>query len=155
MSGKIIAGGIVALALIAGIAIYYLQVYYYYGEVDASGVEISLTLIDGSPEPILAENIEAIDANSSPIRYRACFTTPMSHAMLTETYEPYEAAEPLVAPHWFECFDAMEVGKALEAGTALAFLGEKNIAHGVDRVVAVLEDGRGFVWHQVNEEIKK
>ncbi len=155
MSGKIIGGGIVALALVAGIAIYYLQVYYYYEEVDASVEEVALTLLGGAPEPILAENVEAIDATSSPIRYRACFTTPQSLAMLTETYEMYEGAEPLVAPHWFKCFDAMEVGKALEDGRALAFLGQKNIAHGVDRVVAIHEDGRGFVWHQVNEEIKK
>ncbi len=27
--------------------------------------------------------------------------------------------------------------------------------HGVDRVFAVMADGRGFAWHQVNEEIKK
>ncbi|MDV7145149.1 DUF6446 family protein [Tropicimonas sp. TH_r6] len=155
MSGKIIGGGIVALALVAGIAIYYLQVYYYYEEVDASAETVMMTLLDGGPEPILAENVEAIDASSSPIRYRACFTTTSSLAMLTETYEMYEEAEPLVAPHWFECFDAMEVGKALEDGRALAFLGQKNIAHGVDRVVAIHEDGRGFVWHQVNEEIKK
>ena len=155
MSGKIIAGGIVVLAFIAGIAIYYLQVYHYYEEVDGSAEQVVLTRLDGGAEPIPAENVEAIDATSSPIRYRACFTTPLSQAMLSETFEPYDDAEPLVAPHWFDCFDAMEVGKALETGTALAFLGQKNIAHGVDRVIAVLEDGRGFVWHQVNEEIKK
>ena len=79
----------------------------------------------------------------------------MSLAMMTETYEPYEAAEPLVAPSWFECFNAMAIGEALESGEALAFLGAKNIEHGVDRVVAVFGDGRGYVWHQVNEEIKK
>ncbi|WP_068110171.1 DUF6446 family protein [Tropicimonas marinistellae] len=155
MSGKIIAGGIVAIAFAVGVAIYYLQVYYYYDDVSAETEDIALTLIGGSPEPILAENIEAINATSSPIRYRACFTTTLSHAMLTETYEIYDGAEPLVAPHWFKCFDAVEVGTALEEGRALAFLGQKDLAHGVDRVVAIHEDGRGFVWHQVNEEIKK
>ncbi|SDI72068.1 DUF6446 family protein [Aliiruegeria lutimaris] len=155
MSGKIFAGGIVVLALIAGIAMYYLQVYYYYEEVDVSAEQVTLTLLEGSADPIVADNLQAIDATSSPIRYRACFTTSHSLAMLSETYEMYEGAEPLIAPYWFECFDAMEVGKALEKGRALAFLGQKNIAHGVDRVVAVMEDGRGFVWHQVNEEIKK
>ena len=153
MSGKIIGGGIVAIALIFGALVYYLQEYYYYEEVSASAAEISLTLIGGAPEPILAENIQAIDANSSPIRYRACFTTPMSLAMLSETYESYDEAVPLIAPRWFDCFDAQEVGEALERGEALAFLGQKDIAHGVDRVVAIFEDGRGYVWHQVNEEI--
>lgn len=155
MSGKIAGSVIVALALIVGAAVYYLQVYYYYDDVAAAPDEVALTLLGGAPEPILAENVEVIDATSSPIRYRACFTTPMSQAMLTETYELYEDAEPLVAPHWFDCFDATEIGEALEAGEALAFLGTKDIAHGVDRVVAVFEDGRGYVWHQVNEELKK
>lgn len=155
MSGKIIAGGIVAFALIAGIAIYYLQVYYYYEEVDLSSEQVVLTLPDGTAVPIPADDLQAIDAISSPIRFRACFNTPQSLAMLAETYETYEAAEPLVAPHWFDCFDATEIGRALEEGRAVAFLGQRNIAHGVDRVVAIHEDGRGFVWHQVNEEIKK
>lgn len=155
MSGKIIAGGIVVLAFVAGIAMYYLQVYYFYEEVDGAAEEISLTLLDGSSEPILAENVRAIDATSSPIRYRACFTTPMSLAMLSETYEVYEAAEPLTGPGWFECYDATEIGTALERGDAVAFLGTREIHHGVDRVVAIFGDGRGYVWHQVNEALRK
>ena len=40
---------------------------------------------------------------------------------------------------------------ALRAGTALPFLGQKNVAFGVDRVVAITEDGRGYVWHELND----
>lgn len=152
MSGKILAGLIVVISLIAGFSMYYLQVYAYYDEVAASGVDdVQMTLlVTGQPEGILYEDFEAITSDSSPIRYRACFKTSMSHAMLTETYQSYEQAEPLVAPKWFDCFDAKEVGKALEQGRALAFLGTENIEYGIDRVVAVMEDGRGFVWHQIN-----
>ncbi len=155
MSGKIVGGAILGIALIAGMAMYYLQVYHFYDKVSTTPDEITLTLLGGAPESILADNIQAIDATSSPIRYRACFTTPMSLAMLTETYELYESAEPLTAPGWFDCFDATEIGAALESGQALAFLGTRNLARGVDRVVAVFEDGRGYVWHQTNEELKK
>lgn len=155
MNGKLVAGGIVALSLITGVAVYYLQEYYYYDRLDPAAAEIDLTLLDGQVEPIPAASVEAIDATSSPIRYRACFTTPLSHAMLTETYQMYDAAEPLVAPHWFDCFDAAEVGKALEQGRALAFLGVKDIHPGVDRVVAILEDGRGFAWNQLNAEMQQ
>ena len=155
MSGKIIGGGIVALALIFGALTYYFQEYYYYQAVDGAAEEVVLTLLDGREEAILADGIDAIDANSSPIRYRACFRTPLSLAMLTETYEIYDAAEPLVGPRWFGCYDAVEVGEALERGDALAFLGTHNIHPGVDRVVAVFGDGRGYVWHQVNAEIRK
>lgn len=153
MIGKLVAGFIMVTGLAAGIAMYYLQVYAYYEPVVATGTDdvMLTTIVSEAPEPILYEDFEAIDATSSPIRYRACFTTTMSHPLLTETYVSYDQAEPLVAPDWFDCFDAVEIGKALENGEALAFLGTENIEYGIDRVVAILPDGRGFAWHQINK----
>ncbi len=150
MTGKWIVGGIVAIAAVAGAAMYYLQVYYYYDPVPAASQEIRLTPLSGLPEAIPAEGIEAIDASSSPIRFRACFAVPVSLAMLSETYRVYDTAEPLTAPGWFSCFDAAAIGAALEEGTAIAFLGEENIVYGIDRVVAVTQDGRGYAWQQIN-----
>ena len=150
--GKVLAGVIVITALLAGAAMYYLQVYYYYEPVKSTGTDdVQLTsLVSGLPEPVLYDDFQAIDASSSPIRYRACFTTSMSHPMLTETYELYEGAVPLTAPAWFDCFDAKTLGADLEAGRALAFLGQKDIEYGIDRVVAITDDGRGYVWQQIN-----
>ncbi|MDF1669994.1 MAG: DUF6446 family protein [Roseovarius sp.] len=150
--GKFLAGMILMSALAAGLAMYYLQVYHFYEEVSANGTDdVQLvSLVSGQPEPVLYDGFEAIDATSSPIRYRACFTTTMSHAMLSETYEIYDTAEPLVAPKWFDCFDAGAIGLALEEGRALAFLGTKDIQYGVDRIVAITEDGKGYVWNQIN-----
>ena len=140
-------------ALIFAAVVYYYQVYGYYETVEPNGQDdVVLTLLASEqPEAIRYEDFRAIDATSSPIRYRACFTTTMSHPLLSETYVAYDNAEPLVAPGWFDCFDAVEIGTALEQGEALAFLGTRNIAYGIDRVVAVMSDGRGFVWHQINE----
>ncbi|KPP93783.1 MAG: hypothetical protein HLUCCA08_06280 [Rhodobacteraceae bacterium HLUCCA08] len=139
-------------ALAAGIGLYYTQVYAFYDEVDGQefGNVQLVSLHSGAPEPILFENFKAIDSNSSPIRFRACFDTPLSQAMLTETYEIYDTAVPLNGPRWFDCYDARAVGEALEQGAAIAFLGEANIIYGVDRVVAVMPDGRGYIWHQLN-----
>lgn len=150
--GKFLAGLIVISALAAGAAVYYLQVYHYYDEVAANGTEdvVMTSVATGVAEPILYEGFQAIDSDSSPIRYRACFTTGLSQAMLTETYEIYESAEPNIAPPWFDCFDADEIGKSIEDGDAVAFLGTENIHYGIDRVVAVLPDGRGYVWQQIN-----
>ncbi|NHQ74273.1 histidine kinase [Roseovarius gahaiensis] len=150
--GKFLAGLILVTALVAGAALYYLQVYAFYDEVSGNGTDdVQMTsLVSGQPEPVLYDEFRAIDSDSSPIRYRACFTTSMSHAMLTETYEMYDRAEPLVAPSWFDCFDADALGAALQDGTALAFLGQKDIEYGIDRIVAITEDGRGYVWHQIN-----
>ena len=152
MIGRILAGVIVITALVAGVAMYYLQVYYFYEEVSATGTnDVQLTsLVTGEVEAIPYQAFEAIDANSSPIRYRACFTTSLGLSALTETYAPYAQAAPRLAPGWFECFDAKAIGAALEDGSARAFLGQRDVIYGIDRVVAVFEDGRGYVWHEIN-----
>lgn len=151
--GQFLAGFTVLAALLAGGAMYYLQVYAFYEEVAATGdSDVQLvSLVSGEPEAILFEDFQAIDAYSSPIRYRACFSTSMSHSLLSETYVAVDNAEPRNAPAWFECFDAEAIGEELEAGTALTFLSQKNFAYGVDRVVAITEDGRGYVWHELND----
>ncbi len=157
MNGKIIAGFIVITAAVAGIAMYYLQVYAFYTPARFTpGAEVSLTAIEsGQPEPILAEGVTGIDADSSPLRFRACFTTPLTQAMLSETYVAYTGATPLIAPGWFDCFDANAIGDALERGEALAFLGQTNIHADVDRVIAVFPDGRAYAWNQLNPSAEK
>ena len=50
----------------------------------------------------------------------------------------------------FDCFDAEAIGAALESGEAIAFLSAADVIWGVDRVIAVLPDGRAFAWHQIN-----
>jgi hypothetical protein len=152
MTGRFVIGAIMVIALAAGAAMYYLQVYAFYDPVEpaSAGAEMRLTTIAGVVEPILSDGFEGIDSQSSPIRFRACFTTPQSVAMLTETYKTYAAPVPLTAPAWFDCFDAKAIGAALEQGEAIAFLGEENITYGIDRVVAVFGDGRAYAWHQIN-----
>ena len=108
-------------------------------------------LASGVAEPILIEDFEGIDSDSSPLRFRACFTTPHSIAMLSETFESYDAAVPNTGPKWFDCYDAHQIGADLADGSAVAFLGEANVIYGFDRVIAVYDDGRAFVWHQIND----
>ena len=151
MNGKIIGIAIMVIALIAGASLYYLQVYHYYAKIEVPDAVELVSVVTGEPEEIIADRISAINATSSPIRYRACFDTPMSHSLLTETYELADGAIPLTAPSWFDCFNAVEIGEALEEGSALAFLGSKNIEYGVDRIVVIFDDGRGYVWQQLND----
>jgi hypothetical protein len=149
MTGKFIGIAIMISAAIAGAGLYYLQVYGFYDNVAAGDVQL-VSVVSGEPEPILFENFQAIDADSSPIRYRACFTTTMSLSLLTETYVGLENVAPRNAPHWFDCFDAEAIAGELASGAALPFLSQKNIHFGVDRIVAITEDGRGYVWHELN-----
>jgi hypothetical protein len=155
-AGRVVAGGLVMLGLVAGVAVWWLQEYAFYEEVAFQpGAEILLTPIASEvPEAIIAEGVTGIDADSSPLRFRACFTTPLSQAMLTETYRVYADPTPLNAPSWFDCFDAAAIGAALQSGEALAFLSQAEIRPGVDRVVAVFADGRAFAWHQLNGSLE-
>lgn len=149
--GKFLGLVIVISALLAGGALYYLQVYHFYEPVAAQGEgDVMLTVSGGEPEPIEHSAFEAIDAISSPIRYRACFVTPVTLDALEARYAVYPRAEPRNAPRWFDCFDADSIAAALKSGTARAYLGEGHLEYGIDRVVAITEDGQGFVWHQIN-----
>jgi hypothetical protein len=152
MKGKHVGIAILAAAAVAGGAIFYLQEYYYYTRLGPDAVEIRLTNdATGAAEPLVIEAVSAIDAESSPIRFRACFTTAASQETLSATYRHLEGAKPLNGPRWFDCFDAGEIDRTLHDGSAIAYMGEENITYGIDRIVAIMEDGRGFAWQQVNE----
>jgi hypothetical protein len=150
MTGKIVSIAILLCALVAGVALYYLQVYGFYESVEEGEVALVRQATE-TPEPIAAENFRGIDAKSSPIRYRACFDTALTPEAAAETYVRLDDAVPRNAPGWFDCFDATQIAAALESGEAVAFLGGKNVAYGVDRIVAIFEDGRGFAWHELND----
>lgn len=152
VTGKTLALILVVCAAIAGAGMYYLQVYGFYYPVDDTPEQgMTLTLRDSdTPTTIDHENFEAIDADSSPIRYRACFTTTADPAELAQTHVTLTDMVPRNAPGWFDCFDAAAISHEIKAGTATVFLGTKNIAYGVDRVIAITDDGRGYVWHDLN-----
>lgn len=153
MMGKLIAVIIVITTVIAGGALYYLQVYAYYDTVPATGAQDVQMIAQASnaPEPVPHSDFRAIDSDSSPIRYRACFTTSLTLDAARATHVVAPGISPRNAPNWFDCFDAAALGAELDAGTAVTFMGAKNVFYGVDRIVALTDDGRGFVWHELND----
>jgi hypothetical protein len=151
MIAKIWITFIMLSALIAGVALYYFQVYAYYVEISPQDANVQMvSLTSGEAEPIAFDNFQAIDSDSSPLRYRACYEMPASLAMLTETYQIAEDAEPRVAPGWFDCFDAAQIGADLQAGIAVGFVGQRDVKYGIDRIVAVYPEGRAYAWHKIN-----
>ncbi len=150
--GKFLSIILIASGLAAGVAMYYLQVYGYYDEVTANpGQDVVLLPLDqDTPRPIAYDNFQAIDAGSSPIRYRACFTTSVTRQELAQVFQLSDQHEPRNAPKWFDCFDAEALGGALKEDRATAFVAVKNIFYGVDRIVAVTDQGLGYAWHELN-----
>ena len=155
MNGKIAGGTIVIAALIAGFGVWYANEEANFAPVDVTSALAEMRLVSvvtGQSEPIISDAFQGISGDSSPLRFRSCFTTPLSLALLTETYQVYESPTPLIAPARFTCFDAKRIGADLETGAAVAFLSEAEIFTGVDRVIAVYPDGRAFAWNQLNEK---
>ena len=150
--GKFLAIVLVTCGIISGGAMYYFQVYAYYSTVVPNGsTDVVLKPLDGSVAQAIAYiDYKAIDSNSSPIRYRACFTAENTADELKALYVTIKDAEPLVAPGWFDCFDAKEIGAAIESQSATSFLSIENVSYGIDRIVSVLDDGRGYAWNKIN-----
>lgn len=146
MSGRLLM--IVAALLLAAFAVglWYTQIYAFYEELPETS---EITVADRT---IPVTGFSGVDANTSPIKLRACMKTdPAAFKGLAPAIKPV----PLVAPYWFECFDARAIGKALEAGEAKAYLAASEEFDGSERMIAVFEDGRAFMWRQLSPEFSK
>ncbi|MEO0915106.1 MAG: DUF6446 family protein [Pseudomonadota bacterium] len=147
MSGKIVMSLFLAAALIFGGLLYYFQVYAYYAPTE------KLSSITVGEAEIAVGFYEGIDSTTSPNKLRACFeVAPEAFDGLV----PVDDADPLIAPSWFECFDAEGIAKDLEAGRARAYIAadetpEGAVGYEILRFVAVYPDGRAFLWRHYRE----
>jgi hypothetical protein len=143
--GRVLVILLLLCTVLAGGGTYYLQVYAYYDTLPEQD-SVALTPLGAiAAQEFPVTGFQGIDSDSSPIRYRACFALDIDPASLS----PYVGATPLIAPGWFDCFDAKALTEALADGRAVAVMGQSNIVYGIDRVVALI-DGRGYAWHQIN-----
>ena len=144
-AGRLIAVFLVLSGLVAGVGVYWLQVHAFYDRLPEQDHVMLTPAAGGAPVPVPVTGFQGIDSDSSPIRYRACFT-------LAEEgdFAPHPEATPLNAPGWFSCFDAPALGAALREGRARAVLAEENVRFGIDRVAVLFPDGRGYAWTQIN-----
>ncbi|MDT8343713.1 MAG: DUF6446 family protein [Thermohalobaculum sp.] len=141
--GRWIAGGLVAFAALFGAALFYAQNYAFYERTDGVGA------LEVGDRVVPIASYTGIDAATSPLKLRGCFTVdPMMLADAPVAARP----EPLVAPFWFDCFDAEAIATDLAAGRAVAYRLESDRPEGFDLYVAVYPDGRGYLWRQLNEK---
>ena len=145
MTGRIATLVIVIAALLAGGGIYYAQVYGYYHVLEPQ-IGYQVATPDGGTARLDIAGFQGIDSESSPLRYRACFLVVGALPEMVDRPGP----EPLVAPNWFDCFDAAVIGADLDSGAARAVLVESNAPWGFDHVMALYPDGRAYVWPQIN-----
>lgn len=147
--GKLAASAIVLAAALAGFGIWYTQSYAYHVPAPVQD-SITLTTLAGDTRALAVTDFQAITSESSPLGYRACFTLIQPPMGFTEIFDRPADEAPTIAPGWFDCYDARSLGEDIGANTAIVLMGTKNIAYGIDRVIALYVDGRGFAWHQLN-----
>ena len=152
-SGRWMVLAIVGFTALFGAGMWYAQTRAYYQIVDE--VAVSVTTPAGDLMPLAHSDFQGIDAATSPLRFRACFTLDADGLATVAQAATHPAPEPLVAPGWFTCYDARTIGEALASGAARAVMGEHEIARGVDRVFAVFPDGRAYGWHQLNGTLEE
>ena len=152
-SGRWIVLAILGITAVFAGAQWWFQTRAYYEPVALDALPV--TLADGATITLPLTGAQAIDADTSPLRFRACLDVgPDVAARLLAQGTPAADATPLVAPDWFECFDAEAIGAALQAGEARAILSQVEVRPGADRIMAIHPDGRVFVWHQWNGRLE-
>jgi hypothetical protein len=138
VAGKKLALGLVAVAAAMGAGLYYALVFAWHEPVDG----LTSVAVAGVDLPV--RGYRGLDGDASPLKLRACFEVDPA---LVAGPAPQDPA-PLIAPGWFDCFDAVAIGRALERGEARAVVAEA-APPGFERIVAVFPDGRAFMWRQV------
>ncbi len=142
MSTKTLLTGFAIFLILFTAGLWYSQTRAYY--YDVNGLES----VEINGRPVAVTDYRGIDADTSPIKMRACFTLigdlPADVAETTE-------AEPLIAPPQFDCFDARRIETDLHDGTARALLAARNQPYGIDRIIALYPDNRAYMWRMINE----
>ena len=145
MNGKLIAGFLVLFALVFGAALWWFQTRAFYAEV--TGVEA--IEVQGASLPVV--KYRGIDADTSPLKLRACFRIRDGVAPdALAHFERATEATPLRAPDWFDCFDIEWMAARMAEGPLRPVLAAANEPWGFDRYVATMPDGRGWMWRQMN-----
>lgn len=133
-----------ALVVFTG-ALWWFQTRAFYEELE----EVATVEVAG--QPLAVNDFRGIDAPSSPIKLRACFR--LEPGALANA-PAAEAPTPLVAPSWFDCFDAPALTAALAAGGARAVVAAEGEFADTERLIAVYPDGRAYMWRQLTEETR-
>ena len=141
MNGKILKSALIASALAIGAGIWYSSTV---GSYDAV---TNINEVQVGETDWAVTNYRGIDGSSSPLKLRGCFDFELPYA-----YDPTHAAAatPLVAPRWFDCFDAVQLQEDIRSGEASVLISNENEPFGFTTYIAHYPDARGYLWRQIN-----
>tara|TARA_B100000029_G_scaffold474429_1_gene516720 strand:- start:162 stop:602 length:441 start_codon:yes stop_codon:yes gene_type:complete len=143
MSGKMTVIIILGSSFCFGILFFYFQTFAYYQEV------LGLQSITVDSRKIEVWDYKGIRASTSALKMRSCFNAEVRDFQdLTLAKNP----QPLSAPFWFSCFNSKDLQNAIDDGRAKAYIAVENERKGVDRLVIIYPDGKGYEWRQLNKK---
>jgi hypothetical protein len=145
VTGRTVLVGMGLALIVFTAALWWFQTRAWYREL----TDVRSVTVAGREVPVTGWR--GIDAASSPIKLRACFRVEpgaLDHAPAAE------APTPLIAPGWFDCFDAGALTAALGAGEARAVRAANGEFDATDRLIAVYPDGRAYMWRQLRPEVR-
>ncbi|MEM7743127.1 MAG: DUF6446 family protein [Pseudomonadota bacterium] len=149
MKGRTFLIGSALLLAAFTVGLWYTQFYAWYEELPQQPLFIA-------DREVAVESWQAIDGASSPLKLRICVTvTPETATRLANILEVSEPGDPLVPPDWFDCFNAKEISRDMEAGRATFHILGPSSFDGVMDVMALYPDGRAFLWRELDERFRK
>jgi len=142
LNGKVLMSGLILTALAIGGGIWYSSTIGSYDRID--GVE--RLSVEGQFLPIA--DYQGLDGVSSPLKLRGCFTHDWDVA---PSKDLRAIATPLISPNWFDCFDAEQIDADIQSGAAEVLISTENEPFGFTTYIASYDDGRGYLWRQIND----
>jgi len=148
MTGKLVAGGIVVVAIVFGTGMWYAQQRSFYDVV--TGIE--RVQVDG--QDFAVTEYEGTDGTRSPLKLRGCFRLADPAAAIAAG-EPAPDAVPLTTPDWITCFDEEAILADITAGRATPIMAGEDEGDGADLYMAIYPDGRAYAWRLANAKYKE
>ena len=144
MSGRpLMIAALIGLGVFAA-ALWYFQTYAFYRDLPQQPF-----VIQGTEYPV--ETWKGTDADSSPLKMRVCLTvSPVTAERILAEHAVADDGEPLVAPSWFDCFDAKQISRDVLEGKAWVYAPGTSPFADVHDYLALYPDGRGFLWRQLD-----
>ena len=116
IKGSLLITILLVIAGAIGIGLWYtIEKAYYINVSDISEINVAGTIRK-------VQNYNGIDADTSPLKLRACFEVDWKYNFSAD-YK--NIATPLIAPKAFSCFDAKKIGFDIQAENASVILNEK------------------------------
>ena len=142
MKGSFLITILLVIAGTMGIGLWYtIEKAYYVNVTDISEINVGGTIRK-------VQNYNGIDADTSPLKLRACFDVDWEYNFSVD-YK--KIATPLIAPKAFSCFDAKKIGFDIQAENASVILADVNNPFGFDKYIVQYPDGKSYMWRQINE----